>query len=113
MAKNPLGGSPYPISLCDGDLPLTQQEVSRILTNHPQGTSLLVRSSAGPVNRGGYYFHICLRNDGRVTLKDFSGTIISQMSIAEVTRFINHATGRQFDEAMFQLSVSHINFRQD
>lgn len=113
MARNILGQSPYPISLCDGDLPLTQPGVSRILTDHRQGTSLLIRSSNGPANRGGYYFHVCLRNDGRVTLKDFSGVVISEMSIDELTRFINHATGRIFDEEMFQLSVSHINFRQD
>ncbi len=112
MAKNVIGSSPFVVQTIDTDGPLVESQITKALGTK-RGMSLCVRTATGPHKRGGYFFHIRRSTSNCVTVLDFENTEVVELTFAELVRFVNHASGREFDEDMFQLCQTVINYRQD
>ena len=76
------------------------------------GISICIRSAAGHPKRGGYFFHV--RQEGNAfAVHDFLSVQVAIFNdINELLRFINHASGRQYDEDMWEQSQK-MNLRSD
>lgn len=112
MAFATFGPVPFPpLQLLDTDSPVEQDRLLDLLAKRRQA-SVLVRSESGPVQRGGYFFHI-RKNPGGIEFVDFSGTPVTTLTYDEATRLINHASGRRFDPEMLVKCQRIINLRQD
>lgn len=113
MAKNIIGSLPYPLHTIDTDLPITKKQLENIFKQYPS-VSLCIRSSTGHVNRGGYYFHLSFdRKDNTIELYDIKKIQIDTLSLANAVAFINHASGREYNESMLRYCQSFVNFKQD
>lgn len=116
MPKKPLGQAPFPPVLCfDEDREFTVADLVRILRERPDGVSLCIRYPAGPPERGGYFFHFCraLGEGQEYRLCDFEKTQIGTFSPEDLVSLINHCSGRRFDEGIFLLFQTQLNFRSD
>jgi hypothetical protein len=112
VAKNVIGSSPFVVQTIDTDEPLVESQIKKALGTK-RGVSLCVRAAKGPHKRGGYFFHIRRSTNNSVTILDFENRDVVELTFEELARFVNHASGREFDDDMFQLCQSVINYRQD
>jgi hypothetical protein len=115
MAKNEIGPAPFsPVYVIDQDAPLTAVQLARILNERPAGISFCVRYEAGPEGRGGYFFHVQRTGqEHEWTLFDFEKHPIAEMGEDFLCRFVNHCSGRIFDEDCFDFARNKINLRSD
>ena len=116
MAKNTIGPAPFPpVVTIDKDAPLTDAELRSALNQRNGGLSLCVRYATGHKKRGGYFFHIQPLANGHddFSLFDFEKRHLVDLRFDEVLRFINHSTGRVFDQKTFDLCATELNFLTD
>jgi hypothetical protein len=114
--KNSLEGLPFPpLQRLDTDTPVTEEQVSSLLDHSPKGVSVCVRSVTGHQNRGGYFFHfrVLATDPHRVEILNFERLVAASIEREKLARFINHCSGLQFDQEMFEVCQSVINFRLD
>lgn len=114
MARNVLGTVPFPpIQLVDQDEPIRIDKLRRLLGSRSKGISICVRYASGPKKRGGYFFHLCCAKapDGEWEIRDFTGRLVETVDIEFLCRFINHCTGRQFDQECFEFVTHSVNLR--
>lgn len=116
MARNLIGNVPFPpVLLFDEDRDFSLSDLHQIMAERADGVSICIRYPIGPEKRGGYFFHIAPSQDmaDQFVIYDFEGrpvtTLVSQALIA----FMNHCTGRCFDEASFILCQTELNFLKD
>ena len=69
----------------------------------------------GPKTRGGYFFHFAYADDSheRISFFDFEKRHVVDLAPEAATKFINHCTGRRFDEESFLLCQTKLNFLKD
>lgn len=116
MAHNVIGGVPFPpLVLFDDDRLFTTDDLRRIVELRREGVSVCVRYPKGPEKRGGYFFHFRSLPDGgnSLMLFDFEKRELETFSTEQLVRFINHCTGRKFDEESFILCQTVLNFLKD
>jgi hypothetical protein len=117
MPRNVIGEAPFPpLVLFDDDRLFAADDLRRIAeTRGGNGISVCIRYSEGPEKRGGYFFHFRpLPDDGNsFTLFDFERRELGTFSTVQLVRFINHCTGRKFDEDAFILCQTVLNFLKD
>ncbi|MFT4912690.1 MAG: hypothetical protein ACI9YM_001269 [Brevundimonas sp.] len=112
MAFATFGPVPFPpLQLIDRDLPIDGNWLTELLAERQQA-SFLVRSAAGNVKRGGYFFHVRKTPDG-VQFVEFAGVAVVTLTISDAVNLINHASGRKFNSEMLLLCQQAINLRQD
>jgi hypothetical protein len=111
MPKNIIGAPPFPVQTLDKDEALNLEEITAAIGNS-DGVSLCVRSANGPLNRGGYFFHLEPVGD-RFSIYDFAGKPIGTLEPNDLVRFVNHVSGRLFDREMLHYCQTEVNFRQD
>lgn len=111
--------NPYEIILIDSDSLITIEDVENTLANR-KSVTLCIRTKTGDPNRGGYFVSgiidnktFSLRNFDGKELTSSSEREIALLSFDELVRFINHVSGRQYDEEMYELCSNHLNFRSD
>ena len=113
MARNIIGSLPFTLYTIDTDNEILKTELESIFSRYPQ-VSLCVRSQSGPPDRGGYFFHFEINPNGNtVNLYDITHTNIDTLSLDTAVRFLNHASGRKYDEEMLRYCQSYVNFKQD
>ena len=77
-----------------------------------EGISLCVTADAGDTNRGGYFFHLRKTAAGfEFAAFDRPGVLILGTG-EECAAFMNHVSGRRYDEDMWRLCQS-VNLRRD
>lgn len=116
MARNEIGGLPFPplIRIDTGD-PITPEALHEVLRARLEGASFCVRSSEGHPNRGGYFFHV-RPHEGKPDEYDifsFEKVYALSLPMPKLAAFVNHCAGLAFDEDMFQLCQTVVNFRLD
>lgn len=104
-----------PVTTIDTDGLITATDAENLLSARPGGVSLCVRFADGPNNRGGYFFHFrpSDRTPGELLLCEMDGSYLVELALPALVAFINHCTGRQFDEESFDLCQLSLNFRTD
>ena len=113
MARNIIGSLPFTLHTVDTDNEILPTELESIFLSYPQ-VSLCVRSQSGHTDRGGYFFHFEINpDDNTVNLYDITRTKIDTLSLENAIRFLNHASGRKYDEEMLRYCQSYVNFKQD
>ena len=113
MPRNTLGTTPFPLRLIDKDGLVADLEITGAVGNGSSAT-ICLRAAAGPPKRGGYFFHVRRNaNDDSFQLYDFEQNIVAVVSLPELCNFINHCSGRLFDQESFHLCQSVVNLRQD
>ena len=116
MPRNLIGDPPFaPVLLFDENRDFTVDDLSRIARNRPNGVSICIRYPEGPPKRGGYFFHFAPVADQRdeFNLYDFERRLVAVFTAEALTVFINHCTGRRFDERSFTLCQKELNFLKD
>jgi hypothetical protein len=111
MPRNVIGQTPFPLRVIDTDSPLSVEQVLGLFQGEDAAT-ILVRSVQGPARRGGYFFH-AERSENLFQIFDFERNPIAKLDSDHLTRFINHASGRRFDDEMLLFCQSVVNFRLD
>lgn len=99
----------------DTNTPVSINQVKDILRNYPDGVSLCVRSAEGHPDRGGYFFHLLLTSNdlSQCELYNFEKTLVATLAVEQITLFINHCSGLDFNEWVLQFCQSVVNFRLD
>ena len=104
---------PYPplvIVACNG--PLSDRRLGVLVADRPKGLSICLQTEDGHPQRGGFFFHIAKSTNGFV-FRTFDREDVARFdSLAHCVRFINHVSGREYDEAMWRLSQK-VNLRTD
>ena len=116
MAKNLIGNAPFPpVLLFDENRDFALGDLQRIMAERTEGASICIRYPEGPAKRGGYFFHIAPdeQRAGNVIVYDFEKRPVATFSAEAVIAFINHCTGRRFDEPSFILCQTELNFLKD
>ena len=116
MPRNALGHLPFPpLQLIDSLEAFDVAKLHELASARPNGTSLCLRYSTGEPNRGGYFFHFKPVSDCDCSfmLYDFEGKQIHAFSASALVAFVNHCTGKAFDEPSFALCQNYINFTRD
>ena len=111
-----IGDPPFPpVVLFDEDRSFNHEDLRRITTDRPNGVSICIRYPEGPVNRGGYFFHFSpsAEQAGEFDICDFDRRFVKSLPAELLITFINHCTGRMFDEDSFILCQSELNFLKD
>ena len=111
MPRNIIGKAPFRVRTIESDQALTLAQITSGLKKAP-GISLCVRTVDGHEKRGGYFFHI-ENASASYRIFDFEKNEIATLTPAELVRFVNHVSGRQFDAGMLVFCQSVVNFRQD
>ena len=114
--KKDFQGLPFqPLAKVDTDAPIQEESLAELFKRRPEGVSICVRSGSGHVNRGGYFFHLAQGADKPelVTIFNFEGIPVTALDLKRVTAFVNHCSGLSFDQEIFELCQSVINFRLD
>jgi hypothetical protein len=111
MPRNVIGSSPFPLETLELDRPITLEDIRNKLGKR-MGVSLCVRSLKGHENRGGYFFHI-EKDKANYRILNFKKDVIGILSPEQLVRFVNHVSGRQFDEEMLLYCQAEVNFKQD
>jgi len=101
----------YPLIKIDTNTPITTGQISTLL-NENEGITLCVRQETGHPNRGGHFFCIHLES-GKVILETIEQEYVDSFTIEDIVRFINHASGLQFDRNMQSYCQNSLNFRAD
>jgi hypothetical protein len=116
VARNLIGDAPFPpVLLFDDARDFAVADLKRIAQERPNGVSLCIRYSTGLNERGGYFFHFAPvgNKPGAFMLYDFEKTAVHEFSADALVAFVNHCTGRRFDEPSFTLCQTEINFWKD
>jgi hypothetical protein len=116
MAKNTIGTAPFPpVLVLDKNEPLSDVDLQEALRGRFNGLSLCLRYETGPIKRGGYFFHIKPPQDevGLYSVYDFERRLLTSLEFEALLRFVNHCTGRKFDENSFNLCATQLNFLTD
>ncbi|GIW90591.1 MAG: hypothetical protein KatS3mg109_1023 [Pirellulaceae bacterium] len=105
---------PYPpLILIQSDKPLTWHDLlPRICCRLGNGVSICLQTNAGHDNRGGYFFHFKKTSDGFVFRTFDRPNVLTLSSEQEVVAFINHCSGRRYDQQMWE-QAQLVNFRTD
>ncbi len=111
--------NPYEVITLDSDDIITVGDIKKAIGDL-KAVTLCVRTKTGEYGRGGYFFSIVVKND-KIEIQTFDGqpltpdseTDYSLMSINDFAEFINHVSGREYSEKMFELCVNHLNFKSD
>lgn len=113
--KKALRGLPFPpLRKIATDAPITEKQLAELLVASPAGVSLCVRSATGHDNRGGYFFHFrSVPNQTAIEIVNFEGIYALKLDHSDLARFVNHCSGLGFDQGMFDLCQSVVNFRLD
>ncbi|MEH2416345.1 hypothetical protein [Nostoc sp.] len=116
MPKKKFEDIPFPpVVSMDTDTPISIDQVSNILRERQKGASICIRSTHGHTNRGGYFFHV-LPTDSHLSkceLYNFEKTLVATLPVEQITLFMNHCSGLEFNEWVFQFCQSVVNFRLD
>lgn len=116
MPRNLIGNAPFPpVLLFDKNRDFTIDDLRRIKRERPSGVSICIRYPAGSEKRGGYFFHFApnpQRSD-EFNVYDFEKRMVKSFSSASLVAFINHCTGRKFDEPSLILCQTDLNFLKD
>jgi hypothetical protein len=104
-----------PLALVETAGPIEAKALKVLIAKRPEGLSVCIRSNAGHADRGGYFFHFSSdnRQEGSFRVFNFEGIYVISFNLDNLTRFVNHCAGLQFDQEMFNLCQSQINFRLD
>ena len=116
MPRNLIGDPPFaPVLLFDENRDFTVDDLSRIARERPNGVSICIRYPEGPPKRGGYFFHVAPATDqgDEFNLYDFERRLVTVFTAEALVAFINHCTGRRFDERSFTLCQTALNFLKD
>lgn len=115
MAQNLIGALPFPpLVLFDEGRPFALNDLHGIITERTGGVSICIRYPEGPAKRGGYFFHFePSESAGAFVLYDFEKRRVAKLTAESFVKFINHCTGRVFDEASFTLCQTVLNFLKD
>lgn len=116
MAKNEIGGLPFPpLVKLDTNDPIASETLAELLNQRVGGLSICVRSAEGHINRGGYFFHIRPKDRtlDECEILNFEKISVASLPLETLTAFVNHCAGLAFDEASFQLCQTVVNFRLD
>ncbi len=114
MAKNSIGQAPFPpVAVFDMADLFTLQQLNKLAAERPKGVSILLRYPDGPQTRGGYFFHFSPAKDGKFSIYDFEKRPVVDLSPESLVAFINHCTGKKFDQASFDLCQTELNFLKD
>lgn len=77
-----------------------------------KGVSICIVSASGEPNRGGYFFHIRQKTD-RICFSTFDReNVISFENTSKCADFINHVTGRKYDQEMWE-QCQYVNLKTD
>lgn len=101
----------YPLVIIDSDKPISIEQLADCFANR-NCITLCMRSEEGHSQRGGYFFCIS-KNIGRFSLETIEGVFVDSFFIDTLVKFINHASGRLFDNEMLSYCQNTINFRVD
>ena len=115
MPRN-LDGLPFPpLRLFNENRDFTIEDLVEIANPRPEGASICIRYSDGPADRGGYFFHFApvTAEANEFQLYDFEKRPLKKLSPQSIVAFINHCTGRRFDEPSFILCQTELNFLKD
>lgn len=115
MPKNVIGDPPFPpVEVIDKNDLFTRADLDSILSKRPNGATICLRYEDGPHERGGYFFHFSPSKDvGKFTIYDFEKRPVKDFSPEALVAFINHCSGRQFDNPSFILCQTELNFLKD
>ncbi|MDZ8184232.1 MAG: hypothetical protein RMX96_05130 [Nostoc sp. ChiSLP02] len=116
MPKKKFADIPFPpVIIMDTDTPVSINQVSNILRERPKGASICIRSTQGHTNRGGYFFHILpIESDlSKCELYNFEKMLVATLPVEQIILFINHCSGLEFNDWVFQFCQSVVNFRLD
>lgn len=116
MARHIIGDPPFPpVLVFDENRDFTVKDLRRITHTRALGASLCIRYSGGPAQRGGYFFHFApsTTNAKEFDLYDFERRRVKSFTADSLVAFINHCTGRVFDEPSFNLCQTELNFLKD
>lgn len=114
MAKNTIGPAPFPpVVTYDMRELFSLAELEKIAGQRPKGVTVCLRYPDGPKDRGGYFFHFAPSKEGKFAVYDFEMRHVVNLSSEELVSFINHCTGRKFDQRSFDLCQSELNFLKD
>ena|ERR1700720_459492 len=116
MPRNTIGDPPFPpVVVIDTKDLFTLSDLEQVVAQRPKGASICIRYADGPIERGGYFFHFCLAKQPpqHLSLYDFEKRHVVDLSPEALVAFINHCTGRKFDEASFVLCQTELNFLKD
>lgn len=87
------------------------EKIGRRLNQGP-GVSICIVSERGAPNRGGYFFHLA-RVSGCISFSTFDReNVISFTDTGKCAAFINHVTGRKYDEEMWK-ECQRLNLKAD
>jgi hypothetical protein len=116
MPRNLIGMAPFPpVLLFDENRSFTLDDLHRITQRRKKGASICIRYPEGPDKRGGYFFHFAPKAGAVDEFKvyDFEKRLVATFPAGSLIAFINHCTGRKFDEASFILCQTELNFLKD
>jgi hypothetical protein len=116
MPRNIIGKPPFPpVLLFDEDRDFILNDLLCIARERPRGVSICIRYPEGPPKRGGYFFHFAPRSDRGTEFEvyDFEKRPVKQFTAESLVKFINHCTGRKFDEPSLILCQTELNFMKD
>lgn len=116
MPRNLIGDAPFPpVVLFDESRNFTVEDLRQITGRRPDGVSICIRYPEGPKKRGGYFFHFAPKagGTGEFEVYDFERRPVKTFGEAALVAFINHCTGRRFDEESFILCQTELNFLKD
>ena len=116
MPRNLIGALPFPpLVVFDEDRPFAIDDLQRIMNDRTDGVSICIRYPEGPAKRGGYFFHFKPTSDAmdHYTMYDFEKRPVASFSPDSLVKFIDHCTGRRFDQESFDLCQTELNFLKD
>lgn len=102
----------FPIVTIETDTLITAAQLNATFRDQ-EGVTLCVRSSIGHPRRGGYFFCVLKESETRYRLETVEGIYVESFELDTLIRFINHVSGRQFDESMLIFCQNSVNFRED
>lgn len=111
MPRNIIGEPPFDVLTIDSDVALNISDIEQAMEDRT-GVSVCVRSATGHERRGGYFFHI-ERAEQDYNVFDFEKNLVGTLNPTDLMRFINHVSGRLFDQDMLTYCQSVVNLRQD
>jgi hypothetical protein len=105
---------PYPpLVLIQSDKPLTWDDLLRHIGQRLDGgVSFCLQAEEGDNNRGGYFFHVKRTAQGYMFRTFDRQEVLTLREKDEVVAFINHVSGRKYDEQMW-MQTQLVNFRTD
>ena len=112
MAKDTIGPTPFGLITFDCDNLFSEQNLTSLFIDKNE-VSVCCRTETGPENRGGYFFHIKKYNDNSFGFFDFKNNEIDILDKTTMISFINHVSGRSFDNNILEYCQSFVNFRRD